>query len=87
MPVVTRGVSLSPVEPRSTRGKVTTLEFMEREQAHLPDSMTDSYPVQGSTYTGIPTQASFSRYSAFQFASRKQPCDSVRPTCSGLGVP
>ena len=41
----------------------------------------------GSTYTGIPTQTSLTKYSAFQFASRKQPCDSVRPTCSGLGVP
>ncbi len=41
----------------------------------------------GSTYTGIPIQTSLSRYSAFQFASRKQPWDSVRPTCSGLGVP
>lgn len=41
----------------------------------------------GSTKTGMPSQANFNRYSAFQFASRKQPCDSVRPTCSGLGVP
>ncbi len=41
----------------------------------------------GSTYTGMPTQTSLSRYSAFQLANRKQPCDSVRPTCSGLGVP
>jgi hypothetical protein len=41
---------------------------------------------QGSTYTGIPTQTSLIRYSAFQLARRKQPCDSVRPTCSGLGV-
>ena len=41
----------------------------------------------GSTNTGIPSHTSFDRYSASQFASRKQPCDSVRPTCSGLGVP
>ena len=41
----------------------------------------------GSTSTGIPTHTSFDRYSASQFASRKQPWDSVRPTSSGTGVP
>ena len=41
----------------------------------------------GTTSTGMPIQTSFTRYSASQFASRKQPCDSVRPICSGLGVP
>jgi hypothetical protein len=46
-----------------------------------------SVPHHGSMYTGIPTHTSLTRYSASQFASRKQPCDSVRPTCSGLGVP
>ena len=30
---------------------------------------------------------SFSSNSAFQFAKRKHPCDSVRPTSSGRGVP
>jgi hypothetical protein len=41
----------------------------------------------GTISTGMPTQTSFTRYSASQFASRKQPWDSVRPTNSGLGVP
>jgi len=41
----------------------------------------------GSTNTGRPIQAICEKYSAFQFASRKQPCDSARPTCSGRGVP
>ena len=43
--------------------------------------------LHGSTSTGIPTHTSLLKYSASQFASRKQPCDSVRPTCSGTGVP
>src|SRR5262245_14715917 len=42
---------------------------------------------QGSTKTGSPTQTKRAKNSAFQFARRKQPCDSARPTCSGRGVP
>ena len=41
----------------------------------------------GSTFTAVPTVTNCSKYSAFQFARRKQPCDSVRPTSSGFGVP
>jgi len=43
--------------------------------------------VYGSTTTGVPIAISRRRYSAFQLAKRKQPCDSVRPTSSGRGVP
>ncbi len=46
-----------------------------------------SEPRYGSTNTGVPTRTTSSSVSASQFASRKQPCDSVRPTFSGSGVP
>src|SRR6266496_3790247 len=39
-----------------------------------PDVAEDS--PQGSTKTGVPTETSFSRYSTFQLARRKQPWDS-----------
>ena len=42
---------------------------------------------QGSTTTGRPVHTRSRRVSASQFARRKQPCDSVRPICSGFGVP
>ncbi len=54
-----------------------SLDHTERSGAHD----------QGSTMTGNPTQASRSKACASQLASRKQPCDSVRPTFSGSGVP
>ena len=41
----------------------------------------------GSTSTGVPTLTILSTFSAFQFASRKQPCDCVREIASGSGVP
>ena len=42
---------------------------------------------QGSTTTGRPVHTRSRKVSASQFARRKQPCDSVRPICSGFGVP
>ena len=67
-----------------SRGRTLSISAKARRRvagAHHPKI------THGSTSTGIPTHTSFDRYSASQFASRKQPCDSVRPTCSGLGVP
>lgn len=44
-------------------------------------------PPYGSTTTGMPTHAASRSVYASQFAKRKHPCDSVRPTFSGEGVP
>ena len=40
-----------------------------------------------STVTGIPIRIIRISFSAFQLASRKQPCEPVRPISSGRGVP
>ena len=47
-----------------------------------------AFPVRhGSTITLVPALHMPCSFSAFQFASRKQPCDSARPMRSGKGVP
>lgn len=43
--------------------------------------------IHSSITTGIPFRAMRSRNRAFQLDNLKQPCDSVRPTFSGAGVP
>ena len=63
-------------------------QWVPLEAASIHHSITPSIQcLHGSTNTGMPTQTICAKYSAFQFARRKQPCDSARPTCSGRGVP
>ena len=73
------GAGALPVQKRSTLDGASN----QRPSPYLPNSPLP----YGSTNTGRPTQTRYAKYSAFQFARRKQPCDSARPTCSGRGVP
>ena len=71
-------------------GRVSALEFIKKQGGagcHSPGLEFPAFADYGSITTGVPTMTRRKRYSAFQLAKRKQPCDSVRPTSSGRGVP
>lgn len=93
--VVLRHKSLKSVVPARIhvkRGRACTTDEPRDNSRFLEPrapSSRSGHPrmAQGSTCTGMPTQAARTRNSAFQLAKRKHPCDSVRPTSSGFGVP
>ena len=72
---------VGPGEPRVTSAGESVTNGLARRGQFAEAA------VYGTTVTGRPAQARVSNVRASQLARRKQPIYSVRPTCSGVGVP